>query len=126
MNRFVPCLIVLAACLCAAAVAQDPLAPITPSEEPILLLAQKPSRNTTLLTPATPAAEQAKPLLQQSMPTLQLTKPLSWEYKVVQTSGPLQEHELDKLGRDHWELVTVTHSGDGVYIFFFKRVGPAS
>ena len=33
-----------------------------------------------------------------------------WEYKLVETLGPLEIEVLDKLGGDSWELVTIHQS----------------
>lgn len=50
---------------------------------------------------------------------------LRWEYKQIQrnleSEAPLDEAELNVLGREGWELTSVLHHG-GVATFYFKRL----
>lgn len=47
--------------------------------------------------------------------------PVKWEYKVSITSGPLQEHELNEIGAQRWELVQVMTKEDYAFHTLFKR-----
>lgn len=40
-----------------------------------------------------------------------------WEYCVVTTNSPLEEHELDRFGDDGWELVSYAVEPGKVYSF---------
>jgi hypothetical protein len=53
-----------------------------------------------------------------------VTENPTWEYKVL--SRPLDElpdsDELNRLGKDGWELAATIHTPEQVY-FYFKRLG---
>ena len=51
-----------------------------------------------------------------------VNKAVRWNYKVVTASGPLQEHELNQLGNDGWELVAISTKTDFAFVNVFKRV----
>ena len=44
-----------------------------------------------------------------------------WEYRTVIQNGPPQEAQLNTLGKDGWELVTVTPDDRGNMSEVFKR-----
>ena len=67
-------------------------------------------------------------ILKAGEPSSQLkAKPQKWEYQVLSNPNPKDEHdELNKLGKDGWELVSVLAweaNGSTIpgYIFYFKR-----
>lgn len=51
---------------------------------------------------------------------------MRWIYKTaLKTDYPEMARELDKLGLEGWELVSVTQSRYGIYTAFFKKPAPA-
>ena len=48
-----------------------------------------------------------------------------WEYKIIETGdggNPDDEYEMNELGRDGWELVTVKIEHTGAERWYFKRL----
>ena len=44
-----------------------------------------------------------------------------WEYRVVRLVRPDDDAELNALGRDGWELVSVAPSGENGFVAYLKR-----
>ena len=44
-----------------------------------------------------------------------------WEYQVAPVLNHAATQILNNFGQDGWELVTLTDSGSGNYVAFFKR-----
>ena len=44
-----------------------------------------------------------------------------WAYRTVQRSGPLQEHELNKMGAEGWEVAEVIAISEHRIHYIFKR-----
>jgi hypothetical protein len=46
---------------------------------------------------------------------------IKWEYNILKWSNHADVNELDKLGKEGWELVSVTCDYNYNYCAFFKR-----
>jgi hypothetical protein len=90
----------------------DPLAPV-----PLIAGGNKPTS-----PPVLPNGDGPQPIgPPTTLPWFPPPHPVKWEYKVMITSAPLQEHELNRYGADRWELVQVLTMEDVAFHTMFKR-----
>ena len=76
--------------------------------------------NRSILPPFDP-----KPFRPIRPPMVYVRDPLKWEYKRIarnlESEGPLDEAELNALGKEEWELAGIAQYASNL-LYYFKRV----